>query len=492
VSFAREWTAPDEARTVLGVPWGRDENGRVTAPDERTADAVAAVMYERYAERIRSFCARRLDDPHEAADAVQDTFLRAWLALRNGTRVEYPLPWLLTIADNVCVSRFRARGARVATTTLSAGERIELPEATDAAAGLGAALRALPERQRQALLRREVQGYSYDEIGAELGVSRASVAALLHRARLTVADKLRDARRGIAAVVPIPAFLRNSFEGGGAGLAAGAAAVAIAVTPLAEPSPASSAPPSRSADVAANVLGAEHALSSTARAQPSSRTGAHVATETSPAGGAPVEVRLAVGDGELGAARGPAPVPASPDSAEAVPTDGDLPVVSAAPTEVEPAPATSPLEPAGGPPAAAGSEEQPEEDTPARDGRPEGKSLPPGHQPKGSKGRSAHAPGQNKPGKAPDSEPPGVAHGAGGNPEKGERPSPPETRGDESTGSEHPNGETVPRADAPRGPEASQEQGSARKADDEPKTEGKADSQGQSKEKDDKPPKGQP
>ena len=450
-------------------------------------------MYEHYAERIRSFCARRLDDPHEAADAVQDTFLRAWLALRNGTHVRYPLPWLLTIADSVCVSRFRARRARVATTALSGEERVEFPEATDETAGLAAALRALPERQREALLRREVQGYSYDEIGAELGVSRASVAALLHRARLTVADKLRDARRGVAAFVPIPAFLRTSFEGG-AGLAAGAAAVAIAVTPLADPSPASPAPPSHSPDAAALVLGAHHALSSTARMRPSSLAKANVATETTRVGGARVEVRRAGGDGELGASRGPEPVPASPDPAEAFPAGEDVPTVPAELTEVEPPSDAGAPEPAGGPASTAGGEERREDAAAAGGGRPEGKSLPPGHKPKGSRGRSAYAPGHTEPGVALGDEPPGGGHGRGGNPEKAERQPQPETAGGESTPPEHANGKTAPGADAPRGEAPGQDQvsGSAKKDDTEPQPEGKGDGQGQSKGKLGKLPKDLP
>jgi RNA polymerase sigma-70 factor (ECF subfamily) len=479
---AREWTAPLEARTVLGVPRGWDDDNGVAASHERTAGAAVAVMYERYAERIRSFCTRRLDDPHEGADAVQDTFLRAWLALRNGTQVRYPLPWLLTIADNVCVSRFRARGARVVTTALSAEERFEVPEATYATAGLTAALRALPENQRQALLRREVQGYSYDEIGAELGVSRASVAALLHRARLTVAGKLRDARE-VAALAPIPAFLRTSFEGGGAGLVAGAAAVAIAVMPLAHPSPALPAPPSHSADAAATVLGAEQAPASTAHAGPSVRAEAHTATETSPAGGTRVEVSRAGDHGELGAARGLEPVPASPVPAEAVPTDEDLATIPASPTEVEPAPDADPPGTARTPGASAGGEEQPEGDAPAGGGRPESKSLTPGQQTKGSRGRSVYAPGQTKPGEA-DGEPSSAAYGRSENPEKGDRPLP-ETRGDESTRPEDPSGETVPGAGATRSARAGEEQSSARKNDTEPKAEGEGVDQGQSKEEKD-------
>jgi RNA polymerase sigma-70 factor, ECF subfamily len=417
-------------------------------------------MYERYAERIRGFCARRLDDPHEAADAVQDTYLRAWLALRNGTQVRYPLPWLLTIADNVCVSRFRARGARVATTTLSAGERVEFPEATYATSGLASALRALPQRQRQALLRREVQGYSYDEIGAELGVSRASVAALLHRARLTVAGKLRDARE-VAALVPVPAFLRTFFEGGGAGLAAGAAAVAIAVAPLADPSSALPAP-SRSA-----VAGTEQALASTAHTRPSSRASAHIATETRRAGGVRVEVSRSVGPGELVAARGPEPIPASPEPTAAVPTDEGVEAVPTSPAEVEPASEVDTPEPAGKPTAAAGGEVQPEGDAAAGSGHP----LPPGRQPTGSRGRSVHAPGETMPSEAPDGEPHGTAHGRGGNTNKGELPLP-ETRRPELTHPDDPSGQTASKADAAHSSEAGGEQSFARKDDTEPKGEG--------------------
>ncbi len=447
-------------------------------------------MYESYAERIRSFCARRLDDPHEAADAVQDTFLRAWLALRNGTQVRYPLPWLLTIADNVCVSRFRARGARIATTALSAEERVELPEPTHVTAGLAAALRALPDRQREALLRRELQGYSYDEIGAELGVSRASVAALLHRARLTVADRLSDARRGVAALVPTtPAFLRTFVEGGGAHVAAGAAAVAIAVAPLAGLSPASPASPSPSADAAALVLGAHHVVSSTVQARPSSRAVTHATTGTSPAGGARVQVIRAGGHFQLGATYGlePEPVPATPVPAEVVPAAQDLPTGDAAPaggTDTLPSvDGTEPGgEPAGEPALTAGGDEQREEDAAADDGRSDSRALPPGHQPKGERGRSAYAPGHTKSDKSPEGQTPGVGHGKGGSPEKEERQPPSETDKNDPARPEDTNGETGPTADAPGGSEgAGQQQGSAND-DTAPNAQGKGEAHGQEKE----------
>jgi RNA polymerase sigma-70 factor (ECF subfamily) len=156
----------------------------------------AGLLFTRHGGRVHRFCVRRLNNEDEAADAVQDTFLRAWLALREGAEVRHPLPWLLTIADNVCVSRFRARGARIATTELFPETRVEAAETAGDVTSLVAALRKLPERQRRALLGHELQGYSYDEIGAELGVSRASVAGLINRGRSAVTDILRDVQRG--------------------------------------------------------------------------------------------------------------------------------------------------------------------------------------------------------------------------------------------------------------------------------------------------------
>jgi len=422
---------------------------------------------------------RRLGDHDEAADAVQDTFLRAWLALRKGEQVRNPLPWLQTIADNVCVSRFRARGARVATTALTDGDGVYVPDAVGETAGLAAALRALPERQRQALLRREVQGYSYDEIGAELGVSRASVAALLHRARLAVADKLREARRGAAALFPIPALLRAPFESGASGLAAaGTAAVAIAVTPLADPSPASPAPP-RSANGATLVVGAEQALASTTRARPSSRAKA-VVPRTRPAGSARAEVGRVGGSGEIDAPPGSGSVPASLAPAEAAPSPGeDLPTATP-PQEADSAPNGGPQEPAGEPAPAAVDPEQP--DTPARGGQPDVEVLPPGHQPKGSRGRSAYAPGQTKqPGDGPVGDPPGAGHGPGGNPEQRERDQPPsETDGDEPTRRTDPDGGSAPGSDDPSRAEIRDD------------TEPKGKSKGDGRVKSDTPPAGLP
>jgi RNA polymerase sigma-70 factor, ECF subfamily len=370
-------------------------------------------MYERHAARIHRFCARRLDDQDDAADAVQDTFLRAWLALEDGVEVRHPIPWLLTIADNVCVSRFRARSARVSTTELSEGTGVDFSDTPSEVAGLATALRALPVRQRRALLRREVQGYSYDEIGAELGASRASVAALIHRARLAVADTLRDARRGVGALVPIPAILRAPFEG----MTAGGAAVAgtttvIAVAHLAgagPPPPWAAAPPTRPA-------GALVAVAEPGRL--AGPTTVHARTVGWPnltlAATEVLGRRLRAAGTGSSAERA-----AYPELRAPLPESSwDEDLVDGAPTSAEPEPSPEADAPASGP--EAGDPAQPAgPTTQSAESDSQEVATPPAESEKGARGRSASAPGRagkasDNSGKArEDSGPPPHARGNG-------------------------------------------------------------------------------
>ena len=195
----------------------------------RVADHEASTLYEQHRHRIYRFCLGRLGDREEAHDAVQDTYAKAWLALRDGCEVREPLAWLLTIARNVCASRFRARSARPIETplydeaiaTVTYLNRAEL-------AGLPAAVRALPDEQRRAFVLRELRGCSYEEICETMGASHASVAALLHRARRSVAAALGGTGKRVLVLVPFPAVVRSAFEGSGGVIAATAAATATA------------------------------------------------------------------------------------------------------------------------------------------------------------------------------------------------------------------------------------------------------------------------
>ena len=66
-------------------------------------------LYARYYERLLRFCLRRLNDRHEAEDAAQEAFARAWKALPNFAGERRFYPWLTVIAGNICTDMLRRR-----------------------------------------------------------------------------------------------------------------------------------------------------------------------------------------------------------------------------------------------------------------------------------------------------------------------------------------------------------------------------------------------
>src|SRR5438067_6571117 len=140
------------------------------------ATDATATLYHRHHDRIRGYCLGQLRHCEEADDAAQSTCLYAFAALQRGVAPRNELPWLYTIAHNVC--RTRTRSLRRRSRLESAIDLDSLCDTVgrddpsrDDLDGLGSSLAALPENQRRALLLREWQGLSYAEIAARMGVT---------------------------------------------------------------------------------------------------------------------------------------------------------------------------------------------------------------------------------------------------------------------------------------------------------------------------------
>jgi RNA polymerase sigma factor (sigma-70 family) len=214
--------------------------------DVTSPETYAARLYERHNRAIYGLCLKELRSREDADDALQTTFIYALLSLRRGVVPQLELPWLYTIARNACSTRRRSgarRGAHEYSHDLdSLQDRLATPDRSDVATSEDflSALRAIPERQRKALLLREWQGLSYEEIGSELGLSQAATEALLFRARQNVAQRLgQTVGLKVFNGVPLLTFLRNFFQTAAAKtLAVGAgAALTIAAIPAAESRP---------------------------------------------------------------------------------------------------------------------------------------------------------------------------------------------------------------------------------------------------------------
>ncbi len=189
-------------------------------------ESAFAKLIEPFRGELHAHCYRMLGSVHDAEDALQETFLRAWRALGRFEGRSSLRSWLYTIATNTCLNAIERRPKRVLpidygpasdphgdylglppleTTWVDpypdqglaledgyAGPeaRYELRESVELA--FVAALQNLPANQRAALILREVLGFSANETAEALETSVASVNSALQRARKTVDDKLPE------------------------------------------------------------------------------------------------------------------------------------------------------------------------------------------------------------------------------------------------------------------------------------------------------------
>ena len=147
-------------------------------------------MYRRHVSAVYRYALAVIGNQADAEDATQQTFLSAYRAWERGERPRRAHNWLITIAHNVCRQRFRERSRRPAEVELEADA---VPTSVDErleAADLTTALGQLQFNQRAALVMRELEGRSYDEIAGILGVSHSAVETLLFRARRALREQL--------------------------------------------------------------------------------------------------------------------------------------------------------------------------------------------------------------------------------------------------------------------------------------------------------------
>jgi RNA polymerase sigma factor (sigma-70 family) len=202
-----------------------------TQPDRRLVSLVRGgyeVAFEeivrRYGKPLSRYAAAIVGGRSE--DVTQDAFSKALLALR-GSNAEIDLrPWLFRIVRNTALNDLRDRppSPEVLAEAIAGGRNpAEELEHREELADLIRRLRALPEPQRAAIVMRELEGLSHDEIAAALGLSGGAARQAIYRARQTL-------RNGAAMLVPLP-LLRFVIEhGGAAGAGTGAAGGAAVAT----------------------------------------------------------------------------------------------------------------------------------------------------------------------------------------------------------------------------------------------------------------------
>ena len=160
-------------------------------------EAFAALVTENQT-RAYHLAWRMLGNEQDAADAVQEAFLKAYTNLRDFRGDSRFSVWLYRLVNNLCIDALRRR-KRWETVPLaqedeegeswelplsdSGGDPQELLERAEDRAAVRSAIAALPPDCREILSLREIGGLSYEEIAAALSLEQGTVKSRLNRAR---------------------------------------------------------------------------------------------------------------------------------------------------------------------------------------------------------------------------------------------------------------------------------------------------------------------
>src|SRR3954470_18274703 len=187
-------------------------------------DRAFEAIVERYRRSLLRACRRILPEAR-AEDALQQALVAAWRGLQRGDEVRELRPWLYRIARNTALNQLRVAGYDLdeLMDSLSAADDPEEEVLRRAVVRQTlAAVAALPDRQREALLRTAIDGQAQAEVARDLGLSNTAMRQLVHRARVSV-------RTAATALVPMPLATWLASAGGATATATLAKAGTVAV-----------------------------------------------------------------------------------------------------------------------------------------------------------------------------------------------------------------------------------------------------------------------
>ena len=157
---------------------------RVAAGDARALELIA----DRHTPMLFAVAWRMLGDAAEAEDVVQEAMTKAWVKAASWTPVGGGLGgWLRRIATNLCIDRQRKRAfvsdAEIPERADDSPSADVLIDEARRQAAVAAAMQALPDRQRAAIVLTYYEGVSNAEAAAVLGIGVKALESLLVRAR---------------------------------------------------------------------------------------------------------------------------------------------------------------------------------------------------------------------------------------------------------------------------------------------------------------------
>jgi RNA polymerase sigma-70 factor (ECF subfamily) len=176
---------------------------RVQRGDKRAFD----LLVSKYQRKLFRLLSRLIRDQAEIEDVAQEAFIKAYRALPNFRGESAFYTWLYRIAINTAKNYLVAQGRRAPTQTeteiadaenFDDGESLRTEDTPDrmllskqVAEAVNRAIERLPQELRTAIVLRELEGLSYEEIAASMNCPIGTVRSRIFRAREAVAEELR-------------------------------------------------------------------------------------------------------------------------------------------------------------------------------------------------------------------------------------------------------------------------------------------------------------
>jgi RNA polymerase sigma-70 factor (ECF subfamily) len=156
-------------------------------------------LVRKYQDRVYNLCRYMLQDPTNAQDAAQDVFLKAYKALKDFRPDSSLYTWIYRIAVTTCLD-YRKKSRREAFRTERLSEDLpsaeplpeQLYESGEIPNSIQLALQKLPEKLKAAIVLREIEELSYEEIAEVLHTSTGTVKSRISRAREQLRHLLKN------------------------------------------------------------------------------------------------------------------------------------------------------------------------------------------------------------------------------------------------------------------------------------------------------------
>ena len=148
-----------------------------------------------YADRFYRVAFHLLESEPDAEDAVQELYLKLWKARGSLGNVGNPAAYGISVLKNICIDRIRKRTIRQAEPLEKAPPLQDAPPETrselkDTLRYLMNEMEKLPQKQRDVLRMRTIEGLEYKEISQRTGLSQVHIRVLIAQARKTLKSRL--------------------------------------------------------------------------------------------------------------------------------------------------------------------------------------------------------------------------------------------------------------------------------------------------------------